>query len=188
MVHRGDNEIVVPHLYLDTNMLLDVISLRRREPSSEELLEKIRTRRWVCSTAHFTLMEAIEAIQEERFIHDKLGNGWTLSEIARRRGERRLPIETLTTLYRRMRDRLRITYPFIRYYYLTGEGWDEAVELCARTNIDPTDCIHLASAKEAGCDLLVTRDEGFRELASEHIPTALPEQVDDNLRNMAFDI
>lgn len=184
----SEGKIVVPHLYLGTNVLLDVIETRRRKPASEELLENIRNRRWLCSTAHFTLMEAIEALQEEKFIEQKRLEGWTLTEIARRREERKLEPKILAELYEEMRRRLRIVYPFIRYYYLPSAGWDEAVELSGKTNIDPSDCIHLATAKELRCDLLVSRDSTFRNLASEYIETASPEEVDKKVRAKGFEI
>ena len=52
------------------------------------------------------------------------------------------------------------------------------------TNIGATDAIHLAAIKEIECNILVTRDNDFRQIADEFILPILPEQINSTLRKL----
>ena len=46
---------------------------------------------------------------------------------------------------------------------------NRASGLCASTNISAADCLHLATALETGCDVLVSADEYFLKEARKYI-------------------
>jgi len=181
-------KLVVPHLYLDTNILLDVFHDRR--DVSVVVVENARNRKWFCSTSHFTLMEMADAEQEERYVADVLREGGRLRDAYRSLRDKKLADDVLKQMFNRMMRKFSVRYPFIRFYGLRDEGLDEAIRLCGTTNIDAPDCIHLATAKEAGCDLLVTNDDPFwrlaRDIEPEYIRVAKPDKVDEELRSMGF--
>ena len=54
----------------------------------------------------------------------------------------------------------------IELRYLTDEGWIRAFELLSKLNISASDCIHLAVADIAGCDIFVTNDDQLRTAGS----------------------
>ena len=76
-----------PHIYLDTNVILDVIE-DRWDPS-RDLIAEIVQRNWLCSTSRFTVLEMLDARQEDAFMRKLLAEGFTLSQIVRRLGSRR---------------------------------------------------------------------------------------------------
>lgn len=186
-VHE-EPKLVVPHLYLGTNILLDVFHDRR--DASVEVVENARNRKWFCSTSHFTLMEMADAEQEERFVDDVRREGGRLRDAYRGLRYKRLSDEVLKRMFSQMIRKFGVRYPFIQFYGLRDEGLDEAIRLCGTTNIDAPDCIHLATAKEVGCDLLVTTDDPFwqlvREIQPEYIRIGKPQEVDKELRVMGF--
>lgn len=184
------DELVVPHLYLDSNIILDVLRDRRRhgELVSLKLLEHAKRDKWFISTSPFTLMEILDVEQDDMFFQIKVSEGHTVADVLRIRRQRDLSEERLDSISRRIHDRLRIAYGYIDYWELDSNGFDHAVELARITNITATDCLHLATALEAGCDLLVTTDEFFAKEAQEYLPTSLPEQVETELRNLGFNV
>ena len=50
---------IVPHLYLDINVIIDTLFDRPRGDDSIELVESIRNRGWRCSTSVFAVMELL---------------------------------------------------------------------------------------------------------------------------------
>lgn len=57
--------VVVPHLYLDTSILIDVF--RNRRTASTRLLEEARQKNWRISTSQFAVMELLDVEQDDRF-------------------------------------------------------------------------------------------------------------------------
>lgn len=179
-------EIVVPHIYIDTNVIVDIIEGQRR--SSVHLIETVKERGWICSTSNFAVMEVLDVRKENAFIFKKLSEGHTLKKILRLRYEKDLSEETLQDVYNKVYNKFFIPYKFIQFFWLTKEGWDKAIEICANSNISTSDCIHVATALEAGCDILVTSDESFEKNASKFISTCLPENFIDGLRKLNFEV
>ena len=58
---------------------------------------------------------------------------------------------------------------------------DKAEEICAATNIEATDSLHLATALHFGCDILVTSDADFLKFAKPYILATTPEGTDNAL-------
>ena len=131
-------------------------------------------------------MEVLDAEQDDRFFQIKVSEGSTVGEVLRIRYRRDLPKQLLDKISRRIEEKLRIAYSHIQYWELKVEGFDRAVELARGSNISAPDCIHLATALEVGCDILVTADEFFMKEAKEYIATSLPEAVEEELRKLDF--
>jgi len=154
-------------------------------------MERIETGQWLCSTSRFTVLEMLDAKQEERFVQNRLAEGLTLSQIVRRLGGRRsgkfrLRAKELDEIYSELHDALETSYGFIAFQRPLAELWDQAEEFCADTNIAPADSIHLATAVGAQCDLLVTRDTDFLTIARQYIAAVAPERAPGALRELGF--
>lgn len=182
------DELVVPHLYLDSNVILDVLRDRRRQGElvSLKLLERAKREKWFISTSPFALMEILDVEQDDMFFQIKVSEGYTVADVLRIRRQRDLSEQQLNRISQRIHDKLGIAYAYIDYWELDSRGFDHAVELARTTNITATDCLHLATALEARCDLLVTTDEFFAKEAKNYLPTSLPEDVEEELRNLGF--
>jgi len=153
-------------------------------------MKLIESQNWLCSTSRFTVLEILDTEQEERFIENLRNDGWLLSRIRSVLGNKRqsawgLKRRELDDIYIKLHDVLTNEFPFITFEHpLTEELWDKAEEYCSVTNIGATDAIHLAAAKEIGCNILVTRDNDFRRIADDFIVSILPEQIDHALAMM----
>ena len=87
------DEILVPHLYLDSNVILDV--LRDRRPASLQLMERTKRDEWFVSTSPFAIMEVFDAEQDDRFFQIKVSEGNTVGEVLRIRHQRDLSRQLL---------------------------------------------------------------------------------------------
>lgn len=180
------SEVVVPHIYIDTNVIVDTIEGQRR--SSIRLIETIKEQKWFCSTSNFALMEVLDVRQENEYIFKKLSEGYTIKYILRHRHEKDLSEDALQNVYKKVYNKFFIQYKFVEFYWLTKEGWDKAIDICVNSNISAPDGIHIATALDAGCDILVTSDDSFKNNSGKYIPTCLPEKVNATLRDIGFNI
>ena len=104
----------------------------------------------------------------------------------RKRYDRDLSKDALKSTYKKIQNKFSIPYKFMKFYNLTEDGWSSAFSICATTNISAPDSIHLATAKEAECDLLVTSDRFFCKNAIDFIPSCLPEKFEATLVDLGF--
>ena len=181
----------LPHVYLDTNVILDAVDSRWRP--STDLIERIKAQGWPCSTSRFTFLEMLEVKQEDRFMRNRLDEGLTLSQTVRKLGSRRwgnlaLRRAQLDAIYEELYAAVETEYPFLTFQRPQSGLWDQAEEYCAATNIGAVDSIHLATAIGVACDVLVTRDSDFRLIADDYIPAVFPEMIDDTLEDLGFDV
>ena len=181
---------VVPHLYLDTNVIMDTLFDRPRGDDSIELVESIRNRGWRCSTSVFAVMELLNDRQEERFVDDRRRAGEQFRSIYRQVSGRTMDKAVLNQIYDQVVRRLDVRYPFIDYPYLTDQGWEEAVRISGTTDIDAADAIHVVTAKEQGCDLFVTKDGPLtgriRNQLPAYVEVSSPKNVDSAVTEMGF--
>jgi len=174
---------VEPHLYLDTNVILDAIPPIRWQPSAT-LIERIKREHWKCITSRFTFMEMLETEHTQRYIDNLLAEGYLLSKVrdllgVRRQKARGLAMRDLEAVFAKLYDAQTTILSCIQFEYpKTSAFWDKADKYCATTNIDPDDAIHLAMAIESECNILVTRDKDFRAIADDVILSILPEEID----------
>lgn len=178
-------EKIVPHIYLDANIIVDIIQGQRN--SSIHLIETIKNKVWICSTSAFSYMEVLDIMQENKFIYEKMSEGYPLKKILRMRNDRDLSSATLNKILEVVKNRFFKRYK-IYFYDLSPDGWSLALGLGSDSNISAPDCIHLATAMEAGCDLLITSDETFCNKAIDFMPTSLPEKFEDALKKIGFNI
>lgn len=187
MNNKSHENKIVPHLYIDTNVFDGI--LERQHRASVHLLENIKEKKWRCSTSVFTLMELSDIRQDNRFIHSQLGLGIHIKKAYRSLDQRNLSLHDLNTTQEVIDTLFSETYPFVEFFSLVDEpGWDSTLDLKATTNISAPDCLHVATAIEAGCDVLVTLDTFLKNEANAFIISCLPEEVNKVLRNLGFDI
>lgn len=170
-----------PFLYLDTNVLLDVVDSRRR--ASGQLLDRIKSEEWSALTSPFTLLEMYEAKQADRWAEKLLSSGLTFSQIQRRVGERcsgrsALNRGELDEVYSSLYAAMQTILDTVVFPELTPGLQNKAEEVCASTNLDPTDSFHLATALYYGCDILVTSDSTFLKLARPYMIANTPDGFD----------
>jgi predicted nucleic acid-binding protein len=165
--------IIEPHIYLDTNVILDAIY--QRHIPSVELLDRIKNEGWKCSTSRFTVLEMLDFEQEkafeERLVQDGVQRSRIRDYIGRRRQEKwGLDEISLGKVWQSLNAKLAGEYAFIDYEHsVGGELWDEAEKFCAATNIGAFDAIQLAFAICIGCNILVTHDQDFQPIADKYI-------------------
>lgn len=179
-------ETGAPNLYLDTNVLLDILRPQRR-PTSAELVRRLQARGWQCTSSYFALMEALDIEQENAWARQRIRAGQDFEWIVRRRRDRDLKPQTLTRISNRFIGRFVDELENAIYWGVLGaEVWEEAATLAATSNISATDCLHVATAVAYSCHVVVTSDETLIGLASEHIAAARPEDVLQLLRTAVF--
>ncbi len=127
-------------------------------------------------------MEVLDVKKEAKFILNKLGEGYTLKWILRKRNEKDLSNSEMEIIYKKMYDNFFERYKFVEFYWLTMEGWERAIELSRKTNISVNDMVHLATALEANCDFLVTNDRFFCKQASEFLPSCSSNDYKKNFK------
>ena len=176
----------IPHVYLDVNIILDVIRGRKNK-ASFVLMEKIRKGNIRGCTSAFSLLELIDKEQEYTFIWRMIKDGYSFDEILRERYNRNLKDMDLIEAVEKI-DRVFVKRyeDYIDFFYLEGEGWDKAVELMQSANLTCEDAIHLVSALMAGCDLLVSNDQHLLNNAKKVIPVSSPENVEQKLKELGF--
>lgn len=186
MTSSSIDRIIVPHLYVDTNVFAGI--LEGQHKASVHLLETIKEKRWRCSTSIFTLMELSEIRQDNKFIYNQLALGTHVKKAFRSLDQKNLSPYDLDITQERIDVLFSQNYPFVEFFSLEKTGWDRALELKATTNISAPDSIHVATAIEAGCDVLVTLDTLLRKEAEAFIISCLPEQTNKVLKYYGFDI
>jgi predicted nucleic acid-binding protein len=176
----------VPHIYVDTNILVGV--LEKQHTSSIDLLDLILKKGWKCSSSIFAFLEMFDVIQDNRYVLNQLHLGIHIKKAYKSLDQRNLSVADLKQISVNVRNIFSAKYPNIDYYQYGKLNWDTATELKISTNVSASDVIHLATAMEAGCDLLVTLDSFFLKEASAYIKTCQPEQVENLLQEMGFKV
>lgn len=177
------------HLYLDTNVILD--AMFKRYTASESLVDRIRKEKWRCSTSRFTMLEMLDIRHEEVFADKLISEGMLPSRVRDYMGVRRqekwaLPKRELDEIRAELFDKLNTDFKFIKFRHpLTSRIWDKADDFCAITCIAAPDVIHLASAIELKCDMIITRDGDFHKIADQFKLTIFPEQIENALKELS---
>lgn len=177
----------VPHIFIDTNVILDIVLNRRNE--SLGLLEKARQGEWIVSASLFAVAEALDVLQEHRwFLRELNERRREVSSVLRERGNRTLPEDALDEIDRDVNEFLKRRYPFIEYYPLSGTGFNDANGICAKSNIRATDSLHIATAIEVSADLFVTSDGVVLRDGGSFIEVSNPANAIEKLGTMGFQI
>jgi len=149
-----------PRIYLDTVILRDCT--HNRHDPSKKLVDYAESRKWSCVTSIFAIMELIDIEQEDRFLHKKAFiEKWSLDKIFTSRKQRDLTTKEFSEVDKYIREFTERNYKFIKLEGLTDEGWSLAIYMATNSNLNAADVIHLVTAWQAGCSIIVTRDEFF---------------------------
>ena len=143
-------------VFVDTNVLLDVLWGRKR--SSIRLLELLKLREIPIYTSYLAVLELIDKEQEYAFVYKLILNKQSLNHILRVRKDRKLTAEERKEAIDRVYEMLK-EYD-INLLVPSDEGiWEIAILVMKDVNVESSDAFHIASAKEAGCNIFVTNDE-----------------------------
>ncbi len=186
MSDPANKKLEIPHIYVDTNVLSG--ALERQHTSSARLLDEVEKNGWKCSTAIFAFMELFDISQDNKYVLNQLQVGVHIKKAYKSLDQKNLSEVDLKNIQETIRDSFSIKYPSIKYYDFEKETWTKALDLKAATNISAPDIIHLATAIELKCDILVTLDNFFKKEAEPYIKTWLPEQVDKILKELGFNL
>ena len=167
-VARGD-----PTLYLDTNVLLDLIRPRRR-PASSQLVSECLQRSWTCTSSTFALMEALDIEQTNRWASTEMRKGQAFDQLWRGRGERVLAPRVLNSIYKQFVEALDER---VELFQPDESAWEDAIQLAIDTATFAPDCVHVAAALSRRCDVLVTWDQQLRRAAARQMELATPDEV-----------
>jgi predicted nucleic acid-binding protein len=146
-----------PRIYLDTNVILDVIEGGRGRNESLFLLEKIKKEGWYCCTSAYTVCELIDKEQEFLHVGNLLLKRYTLDDILRRKKPKQLSQEQRDDAIDKVRNFFKLHR--IEQFTLEEKGWETAYAVLRDLNVSASDAIQLATAKEANCIIFVSNDE-----------------------------
>ena len=177
-----------PTLYLDTNVLLDIVRPQRRRKESRQLVEEWQAKSWFCVSSYFAQMEALDAVQEIEWFLSRANQGHSIGSLLRRRRDRRdLSPRELNKVSRDFYSQLvPEIQDYIEWIDLGQDAWEVAMRLATATNSSAPDCIHVAAAISRKCDALVTSDRPLGETAAGEIEVAEPREVLSWLRTISI--
>lgn len=166
-----------PSFYLDTNVIRNLMKTRRGSPDSVALFDLLKERRWPCVTSHFTYMELFDIEQEASYFRAKLDQGLEVDDIWRSRRSRDLHQGALRKIELGIDELIQGKLGIIERLYLDEAGWNHARDLASTSNVTASDCLHLATALIATCDVLVTSDSHLSRNAKRYVASGPPEQA-----------
>jgi predicted nucleic acid-binding protein len=173
-----------PNLYLDTSILASV--LQKEHSASEQLLNSIRKKGWDCFTSAFAAMELFDLSQDNQYVLNQLQNGIHIKKAYKSLDQRILSETNFSAIKESISSLIASKCPHLDFLQYGESTWGKALKIKSSCCISAPDVIHLATAMEAGCDLLVTLDNFFLKEAEKYIKTCLPEQVEKSLKEMGF--
>ncbi len=170
--------LLIPILYFDTNVYLDIIDNDNKYRNSLNLYRYAWQQQWHCVTSIFAKVEALEVKQNRQFKKEKQQASWSDNRMKKELHKRDLSPRILGNISRSLTARLKSRCEgFKEYSCLLEDGWVKAEELKRKTNLTDKDSIHLAEALVIACDLFVTRDKPLLSVAQRHIWAECPDSV-----------
>jgi len=158
-----------PSIYIDTCIARDVLERRTGGDVSIELLGRIKREGWSCKMSIFGLMELVDIEQESMFVSLRyFVEKRTLDEVYSSRRNRDLGQKELKRSFKYI-EKFINDYSFIETVGLDDDGWSLAVVVASHSNLHASDVIHLASAWQADCDVVVTDDTFFIKEAKRYL-------------------
>lgn len=174
---------LIPILYFDTNVILDIIDNRNRD--SLRLYRYALQKQWQCITSVFAKVEMLEVKQIQRFKTEKKQACWSDNKIKRELHKRDLSPRILGNISRSLTARLKSKVEDLRpYSCLIEDGWVKAEEVKRKTNLTDKDSIQLAEALAIACDLFVTRDKHLLSVAKRYMWAERPDSVIQILKSV----
>jgi len=160
--------------------------IRKRNQDSIKLLKIIKRKKIKCWTSYFTLLELIDAEQENIWIKTRIKKGKTFDDIYRKRRPRDL---TNTQLLRAFG---RIDKNFYNQFVITnivdvmipnGNSWDSILRLLQRSNASTSDVFHIDAALGSNCNIFISNDSDLVKLINEHkiLLASRPKELEQSL-------
>ncbi|MCK4647436.1 PIN domain-containing protein [Candidatus Pacearchaeota archaeon] len=147
-----------PTFYFDTTFINSLIN---KNKINSRIIKSLKKRKWRHYLSIFCIMEVLNLRQENLFFMNKMKSGIPGKKILQQRQERDLNSKELEMIQEKFVDKVlrpnRMDYGF----FFLREGWLRSLVITRETNITSFDAIHLATALEAGCDILLTSDGHF---------------------------
>lgn len=172
------------HFYLDATVLVDIVRPQTR-PQSRELLEMSLAKGWRCTSSVFARMEAVDTEQTKEWLRQGIEAGRDPKSLVRGMRERRLRRDSLAMVTKDFHTGVAQVHYFVRWRRLDRQGWEEATRLVTTTNASAPDCIHVATALRAGCNVLVTSDRFLaRTVREKTMASGGPERVVQELKSL----
>lgn len=157
--------MVKPKIYIDTVLARDWTHNRNKE--SIELLNQIKNKKLKCLISVFGLMELVDIEQEDLFLNKKaFVDKESLDTIFSKRKRRDLKKEDLQKSSDYLGRFLKEYREVITTVDLAQDGWSLALSIGVDSNLNATDVLHLATAWQNHCNIVITRDEFFIKEAS----------------------
>lgn len=154
-----------PTIYIDTVIARDWT--HNRNGDAIELLNQIKNKKLKCVISVFGLMELVDIEQEELFMNKKaFVEKQNLDTIFSKRKRRDLDKKDLRKSEKYVSDFLSNYKKIVGLVDLTQDGWSLALSLGSGSNLNATDVLHLSTAWQNKCNIVVTRDEFFIKEAS----------------------
>ena len=153
-------------------------------------MERIKSEHWICITSRFAFLEILDILHEKYYIENLLAEGQPLSQVIRVLGNRNqkahaLPLTDIEKARTLLSAHSQTLFSFISFQIpLDNTFWDKAESLVDKTPISVADAMHLALAKVSDCNILVTRDKAFCEIANDHIIAVHPSSIDEALEKL----
>ncbi len=158
-----------PCIYIDTCIARDVTERRAGRDASIELLGRIKSKGWSCKMSVFGLMELVDIEQESIFVNLRyFVEKRSLDEVYSSRRNRNLGQKELEKSFQYI-EQFRSNYSFIKPVGMSDEGWSLAIVVASGSNLHASDVIHLVSAWQEDCDLVVTDDTFFISEAEKYL-------------------
>ncbi len=149
----------IPTIYIDTNVCRDCI--KRRNKETIHMMGLIRDKKWKCYTSIFSIMELTDTEKDSIFFNKKMRIGWDINKILRLRQQKDLNTGDLKEAEEIVKSFFE-EYKFVEIVNLEGgKAWDLALKISSTSNLSAPDAIHLATAWQSNCDIIVTSDEFF---------------------------
>lgn len=158
--------MIKPTIYMDTVIARDWT--HNRNDCAREILNQIREKKLKSFISVFGLMELVDIEQEDLFLNRKVHiEKEDLDTIFSKRKRRDLKREDLDKSGKYLEDFLKNYKDVITPVDLNQDGWNLALTLGAESNLNASDVIHLASAWQNQCNIIITRDEFFIKEATQ---------------------
>ena len=150
--------MIKPIIYVDTVIARDWTHNRNKD--SQRVLDSIKSRKYKTYMSVFGLMELVNIEQEDLYLHKKAFiDKEDLDRIFTNRKSRDLNQDSLQKSEKYIRDFL--DSHKLTLVDLTNEGWSLAFQIAVNSNLNASDVLHLATAWQSKCNLVITRDEFF---------------------------
>lgn len=170
-----------PRIYLDTNIILDVVEERRK--ASTLLLEKVKRSKWYCCTSMFALCEAIDIEQQFTHIENMLKKKYSPDQILRKRRQKRISQEERENAIEKV-ESFFDKYP-VEIFAIEKDAWEKALQTMRDLNVSACDSIQIVTALEAKCTVLITNDKELRKYAKKLLSCLKSTEALDKLHRTA---